>query len=304
MHKRRAQRKVLGLTIAITSAATLSGLGVTAQAAPTPVPAPVFAKLDATVKAPACGAIGASSTVGSAMVAAGCEKKGTAYLLGGGHGGTLPAAAAGKLDCSGLARYAYWRATGRDVMDTTAQKQWSANPGGGASVSWSGLKPGDLAFFDWATAPSSSGIDHVAIYLGTSSGAKWFVDAVQPTVGVHAYDSSHYVAGRHYGGDHAGSGISDWNGDGRADILTTDTSGKLWYYQHTAGNTVSTQAEIGNWFNAFNRVWSADWNGDGRADILTTDSSGNLWYYQHTAGNTVSTQVKIGNWFNAFNRVF
>jgi cell wall-associated NlpC family hydrolase len=94
-------------------------------------------------------------------------------------------------DCSGLTRYAYYRATGRDILNGTSDNQFHTriavarfSPGQGAGP----LLPGDLLF--WGRGH----IHHVAIYLGAGR----MVEAFQSGTHVRAVPVR-------LGGDYAGA---------------------------------------------------------------------------------------------------
>jgi hypothetical protein len=93
-----------------------------------------------------------SNTAGDAAVAAAKSYLGRPYQYGGGHGPTPGGTP--NVDCSGLVRYAYYIATGRDVLNGTTTTQAKLSD----VIAASAARPGDLIFY--------SGNSHVAIYLG------------------------------------------------------------------------------------------------------------------------------------------
>ncbi|MDI5964474.1 C40 family peptidase [Streptantibioticus silvisoli] len=129
--------------------------------------------------ADSCGVLSSgASAAAQAAVQAACSQLGVWYTWGGGHGAT-PGATFGYydgsdpaskddgsrrgFDCSGLTRYAYYRATGRDILDGTASDQHSSplavqrfSAGQGAGP----LLPGDLMFW------GGGYVHHVAMYIG------------------------------------------------------------------------------------------------------------------------------------------
>ncbi|WP_394365485.1 C40 family peptidase [Streptomyces sasae] len=155
----------------------------------------------------ACGVLasGASATAEAAVNAA-CSQIGVWYSWGGGHGAT-PGATYGYydgsdpdslhdnerkgFDCSGLMRYAYYRATGRDLLNGTADDQYhspQASARFSAGQGTAPLVPGDLMFW------GSGYIHHVAMYLGAGQM-------------VEAYESGTHirVTPVRTGGDYAGA---------------------------------------------------------------------------------------------------
>jgi cell wall-associated NlpC family hydrolase len=126
-----------------------------------------------------CGVLapGASATAEAAVRAA-CSQIGVWYSWGGGHGAT-PGATYGYydgsdpdslhdnerkgFDCSGLTRYAYYEATGKDLLNGTADDQFHTSHAAArfsAAQGTAPLLPGDLMFW------GSGHVHHVAMYLG------------------------------------------------------------------------------------------------------------------------------------------
>ncbi len=148
-----------------------------------------------------------ASPVAQKAVAAACAQVGVWYSWGGGHAGT-PGASFGHydgqdpdsrndgqrkgFDCSGLVRYAYYRATGGDILNGPAHVQFHTShavarfePGRGTGP----LLPGDLLFYG-----SGRDIHHVAIYLGAGK----MVEAYESGTRIR-------VTGARVGGDYAGA---------------------------------------------------------------------------------------------------
>ncbi|MGX1478220.1 UNVERIFIED_CONTAM: hypothetical protein RKD50_007028 [Streptomyces canus] len=148
---------------------------------------------------------GASATAQAAVDAA-CSQIGVWYSWGGGHAAT-PGASYGfydgsdpdslhdgerkGFDCSGLMRYAYYRATGKDLLNGTADDQFHSSQASARFSAGQGiapLLPGDLMFW------GNGHIHHVAMYLG---GGQM----------VEAYESGTHirVTSVRTGGDYAGA---------------------------------------------------------------------------------------------------
>ncbi len=98
-------------------------------------------------------------------------------------------------------------------------------------------------------------------------------------------------------GDH----VSDFSGDGAADVLGVDATGDLWYYPHQ-GSGLSSPVQIGNGWGTFKHVMAADWSGDGAADVLGVDSGGYLRYYANNA-QRLSSGVQLGHGWGTFKHV-
>ncbi len=197
--------RVAGRSLAALAALALSvALPAAAHAAPEG-PASTQAACD--VLAP-----GASATA-EASVRAACSQLGVWYSWGGGHGatpgptygyydGSDPASLHDDerlgFDCSGLARYAYARATGRDLLSGTADDQFHTPDAAARFSAAQGsapLLPGDLMFW------GSGHIHHVAVYLGAGQ----MVEAYQS--GTHVR-----VTPVRTGGDYAGAVRIDGSG--------------------------------------------------------------------------------------------
>ncbi|MBB5874163.1 hypothetical protein F4553_007597 [Allocatelliglobosispora scoriae] len=95
--------------------------------------------------------------------------------------------------------------------------------------------------------------------------------------------------------------VSDFSGDGAADVLGVTAAGLLLYYPNN-GQALSAPVQIGNGWGTFKHVVAADWSGDGAADVIGVDASGLLWYYPHN-GAGLSAPVQIGNGWGTFKHV-
>ncbi|WP_443729193.1 C40 family peptidase [Streptantibioticus parmotrematis] len=154
-----------------------------------------------------CGVLApGASAAAQAAVRAVCSQIGVWYTWGGGHGAT-PGPTYGYydgsdpaskddgsrygFDCSGLTRYAYYQATGRDILDGTASDQYHSSLAAQRFSAAQGdgpLLPGDLMFW------GSGYIHHVAMYIGAGQM-------------VEAYESGTHIrrTAVRTGGDYAGA---------------------------------------------------------------------------------------------------
>ncbi|MEV8376597.1 NlpC/P60 family protein [Kribbella sp. NPDC056861] len=140
-----------------------------------------------------------------AMIQQACAQRNYIYSWDGGHAAT-PGATYGAcvdgdawndchvigFDCSGLVRYAYYKATGTDGLNGYTWTQWAKahnmpHKAELTNAQQSSLKAGDLMWFG-ASGPSSH---HVAIYLG---GGK-VINAFHSTehIGVTGYDHDDFI---------------------------------------------------------------------------------------------------------------
>ncbi|GHJ92940.1 hypothetical protein SNE510_24590 [Streptomyces sp. NE5-10] len=93
------------------------------------------------------------------------------------------------------------------------------------------------------------------------------------------------------------TGGSDLNGDGRGDLLATDTSGVLWLYTST-GDTARpfhTRKKIGGGWQVYNLL-TAPGNiaGATGGDLLARDKDGVLWLYLGKGDGTFTARRQIG----------
>ncbi|MFI2331392.1 peptidoglycan DD-metalloendopeptidase family protein [Micromonospora aurantiaca] len=98
-----------------------------------------------------------------------------------------------------------------------------------------------------------------------------------------------------------GERVSDFSGDGAADVLGVDDSGMLRYYPNNK-QKLSDYTQLGHGWSAFKHVMAADWSGDGAADILGVDGSGYLWYYPNNK-QKLSDYTQLGHGWSAFKHV-
>lgn len=90
------------------------------------------------------------------------------------------------------------------------------------------------------------------------------------------------------------TGVGDFNGDGKADLLASRTDGTLWFYAGTGNVMTSTGYAAGHrigggGWNAYTKLIGAgDFNGDGRSDLLVVRADGELWLYAGTGAGAAS----------------
>lgn len=113
------------------------------------------------------------------------------------------------------------------------------------------------------------------------------------------------------------TGVGDFDGNGKSDLLARRPDGSLWLYSGTGvvsptSSGYSPAKKIGNFgWEAFTAiVGPGDLTGDGRRDILARGADGSLWVYPGTGrvdatSNGYDRPVKIGNFgWNGFDQLF
>ncbi len=85
--------------------------------------------------------------------------------------------------------------------------------------------------------------------------------------------------------------LGDVTGDGRADLVAIDKSGKLYVYPNSGGTKTDTWG--GDYYAGFGwtfpHIMVGDVTGDGRADLVAIDNDGKLYVYPNTGGTKTDT---------------
>ncbi|MGW6557545.1 hypothetical protein [Streptomyces hydrogenans] len=99
------------------------------------------------------------------------------------------------------------------------------------------------------------------------------------------------------------TGGSDLNGDGRGDLLATDTNGVLWFYASTGDATTpfKPRVQIGGGWQQYNLL-TAPGNiaGASGGDLLARDTAGVLWLYLGKGDGTFTARRQIGGGWQKF----
>ncbi|MEV6245855.1 VCBS repeat-containing protein [Streptomyces sp. NPDC051742] len=96
---------------------------------------------------------------------------------------------------------------------------------------------------------------------------------------------------------------SDVTGDGRPDLVATDTSGILWLYAGTGNANVpfSARKRIGHGWGVYNEITAVGNLAGGPAgDLLARDKDGVLWLYLGKGDGTFAARTPIGRGWGAF----
>jgi hypothetical protein len=168
----RAARRIVLVTVAVTSIAVGAGLGQGAAAAGPVERAGTVAAVPAPAAASAAAVTGPRLTK---MVTQAIHQTtlGTMYLTGGGHG-PRPAPLGSRVDCSGFIRQMYHWAFGTDIGNGTADSVIRLS---GQFVRTTRPVPGDVALIGRSgNAPAY----HAGIYLGIINGQEAMAAAPSP----------------------------------------------------------------------------------------------------------------------------
>ncbi|WP_327291551.1 N-acetylmuramoyl-L-alanine amidase [Streptomyces sp. NBC_01198] len=182
----------------------------------------------------------------------------------------------------------YYKGSGRPASPFQAK----VKVGGG----WGAY--GKLAGVGDATADGHSDViardsaGELWLYQGTGDATKAFAPKTAIGGGWNAYNML--------------VGTGDVTGDGKADLVTRDSSGVLWLYKGTGSATApyAAKARIGAGWQVYNAlVGAGDVTGDGKADLVARDSSGVLWLYKGTgsAAAPYAAKARIGSGWNTYN---
>jgi Bacterial Ig-like domain/FG-GAP-like repeat len=98
--------------------------------------------------------------------------------------------------------------------------------------------------------------------------------------------------------------VQDFNGDGRADVVSRDSTGTLWLYRGngTGGFLARTKVGVG-WNSMTSIISSGDFNGDRKADVIARSSTGLLYLYKGNGIGGFSGRDQIGSGWNSFTAI-
>ncbi|MEU0991613.1 VCBS repeat-containing protein [Streptomyces sp. NPDC005953] len=104
-------------------------------------------------------------------------------------------------------------------------------------------------------------------------------------------------------------GGTDVTGDGTADLLGRDSTGKLWLYRGTgvASKPLSGRVQVGTGWQIYNSlVAPGDLNSDRKADLVARDAAGAVWFYKGTgdAAKPYAARVKVASGWKKYNLLF
>ncbi|MDF2094028.1 fibronectin type III domain-containing protein [Knoellia sp. 3-2P3] len=102
------------------------------------------------------------------------------------------------------------------------------------------------------------------------------------------------------------AGLGDFNGDGRADIITRKSNGDLYLFKGNGTGGLSGYSRINSGWQYLDQILSpGDFNGDGRSDIIARKSTGELYLFtgNGTGGFTNPSYRRIGTGWQIFDRI-
>ncbi|MGW6414056.1 FG-GAP repeat domain-containing protein [Streptomyces sp. NPDC055055] len=161
---------------------------------------------------------------------------------------------------------------------------------------WNGYKlieaVGDVA---GTTAPDVVGRDAAGVlwlHQGTGDERKPLADRVRIGAGWNIYTQL--------------AGGSDVTGDGRADVLATDTAGVMWLYKGTGKPTapLANRVRLGGGWNIYPQITAVgNVAGAPAGDLVARDKAGVLWLYLGNGNGTFASRVRIGGGWNQYSQI-
>lgn len=96
----------------------------------------------------------------------------------------------------------------------------------------------------------------------------------------------------------------DFNGDSKADLISTDTSGRLWLYPGNGRGGFAPKKQAGAGWNSMTSLVSAgDTTSDGKSDLVARDAAGRLWLYAGTGTGRFAAKTLVGQGWNSMTSI-
>ncbi|VXC10157.1 conserved exported hypothetical protein [Arthrobacter sp. 9V] len=194
--------------------------------------------------------------------------------------------------------------------DTTAPVI-TANPtsralASGATITLSANEPGAAIYYTTngntpTATESATNIKYSApIAMGTSTlNLKY--------IGVDAAGNTSAVGNQTYTVPAAGPpSAHDFNGDGKADVLASDTAGNLYLYPGDGtGGLLERQLALAApaWSTVNETITPGDFNKDGKPDLLAR-AGDVLWFYPGDGGGSFGARVQVSTGWSTMSQVF
>jgi hypothetical protein len=102
-----------------------------------------------------------------------------------------------------------------------------------------------------------------------------------------------------------GERVSDFSGDGAADVLGVNAGGALMYFpNNNYAISSATARQLASGWGSFRHVMAGDFSGDGYADVLGVNADGNLMYYPNNGlAISPSTARQLDTGWGSFRHV-
>ncbi len=102
------------------------------------------------------------------------------------------------------------------------------------------------------------------------------------------------------------TGASDWDGDGRADVVGATSDGRLWLYPGNGTGGFGARIQIGTGWDRRDQIrMVGDWDGIVGTDIIARDTAtGDLWLYPSAGGGRFGSYRIIGTGWGIFSHIF
>ncbi|WP_083706250.1 VCBS repeat-containing protein [Arthrobacter sp. QXT-31] len=98
--------------------------------------------------------------------------------------------------------------------------------------------------------------------------------------------------------------VQDFNSDGRADVISRDSTGTLWLYRGNGSGGFLPRTKMGAGWNGMTAIISAgDFNGDRKADVIARSSSGVLYLYRGNGSGGFLGGAPVGSGWNSFTAI-
>jgi hypothetical protein len=97
------------------------------------------------------------------------------------------------------------------------------------------------------------------------------------------------------------TGVGDFNGDGKADLLAVEKGGRIWLYPGTGKGTLGKRVQIGAPSTLRSMMTGVgDVDGDRKPDVVTVDpKDGSLWLFSGNGKGGWLKFTKLGRGWNA-----
>lgn len=97
---------------------------------------------------------------------------------------------------------------------------------------------------------------------------------------------------------------NDFTGDGNADVVSRDETGRLYVYPGNGSGGWKPRIAYGWGWNAMTAILApGDWDGDGHADLMARDKAGYLWLYRGDSASRFGAALQIGRGWNSMTAI-